>query len=642
MLKTLKPGAIVAEGWLREQLIRSREGMGGHLDELEPAMLRDPYLRHSSDKGWGESIQAGWGAEISGNFWFAEVVLAYSLDDEGLKKKVTDWVDGVLAARFPDGYMGTYTEQDDRFDDYNAWGTACGMRALLLYHDATGRQDVLDAVHDCLLWFCRNWAGDRKTRYAGGYIIEPLVWCYSLTGDKRLLDFAKEYEDWLCENDLFESSKNAYLSDAYHYNSNHTAGYANMVRLPGVLYPFTRDESDLRASVNGVRKLRHYSVHTSGAPCCNYEYLSPRDVNGDSEYCAFTFLHSTYAVLAGLTGEAKYGDWMEEIVFNAAEGARRKDEKSIGYMTTPNQTFIGPQTSSYTNDPHAAYAPVHPVSCCVVNSIAIVPDYVRNMMMTDGEGLYAVAYGPARVSFKGLTVREETLYPFRQSVAFTAEGEGECPFCLKVPEWADGWTLTRNGEGVDAERDEKGFLHTRIAAGDRLEIRFEAHPVALLVDDDDAAGHHPMSFKYGALTFVLHLKEHWYVEGDELARTPLPEGWHWWAAVPLVTGTPKRAPYEGNGYAKEDMYWNVAVDEKRVEESLRVVEREPDGYVWENPPLVMEMDAYKAPYLVAPYPHKTFEIYGDRQLVTRPLKLTLEPYGASNLRITYFPRADVD
>ena len=54
MLKTLKPGAIVAEGWLREQLIRSREGMGGHLDELEPAMLRDPYLRHSSDKGWGE------------------------------------------------------------------------------------------------------------------------------------------------------------------------------------------------------------------------------------------------------------------------------------------------------------------------------------------------------------------------------------------------------------------------------------------------------------------------------------------------------------------------------------------------------------------------------------------------------------
>ena len=71
MLKPLEPGKIVADGWLREQLLRSKDGMGGHLDELEPAMLLDPYLRHSSDSAWGSDIQAGWGAEISGNFWYA-------------------------------------------------------------------------------------------------------------------------------------------------------------------------------------------------------------------------------------------------------------------------------------------------------------------------------------------------------------------------------------------------------------------------------------------------------------------------------------------------------------------------------------------------------------------------------------------
>lgn len=641
MLKPLQAGKAVADGWLREQLLRSRDGMGGRLDELEPAMLRDPYLKHSSDKKWGD-VQAGWGAEISGNFWFAEVSLAFSLDDARMKRKVENWVNGALAARYPDGYMGTYTEQDDRMDDYNAWGTACGMRAMLLYYEATERQDVLDAVHDCMLWFCRNWTGDHKTRYAGGYIIEPMTWCYSLTGDERLLDFAKEYTAWLCENDLFESSKKAYLSDAYHYNSNHTAAYANMVRLPGLLYPYTHDETDLFASVNGVRKLRKYSVHTSGAPCCNYEYLSPRDVNGDSEYCSFTYLTDTYAALAGLTGQAQYGDWMEELVFNAAEGARRKDEKSIGYMTSANQTLIGAQTSSYTSDPHAAYAPVHPVSCCAVNSIAILPEFVRNMMMTDGQALYAVAYGPVRARFQGLTIREETLYPFRHTVSFIAEGTGGCPFRLKIPDWADGWTLKRNGTVLDCEKDENGFVHTEIAAGDRLDMQFHAHPVAVRVDDGDAAGRYPVSVKYGPLTFVLHLKENWRIEGDELARTPLPEGWHWWAAEPLLTGTPKRARYEWMGYMKEDIYWNVAVDEKRVEESLRVVEREPDGYVWENPPLLLEMDAYKAPYLVAPYPHKTFEIYGGPLTVTHKLRLTLEPYGASNLRITYFPRAELD
>ena len=27
-------GSITASGWIKEQLIRSRDGMGGHLDEL--------------------------------------------------------------------------------------------------------------------------------------------------------------------------------------------------------------------------------------------------------------------------------------------------------------------------------------------------------------------------------------------------------------------------------------------------------------------------------------------------------------------------------------------------------------------------------------------------------------------------------
>ena len=54
----------------------------------------------------------------------------------------------------------------------------------------------------------------------------------------------------------------------------------------------------------------------------------------------------------------------------------------------------------------------------------------------------------------------------------------------------------------------------------------------------------------------------------------------------------------------------------------------------------LHMTGYKAPYMVAPYPEKTFETFGKYQYVTEKVFLELVPYGCTNLRLTYFPKAD--
>ena len=99
----------------------------------------------------------------------------------------------MLKNQRPDGYLGAYTENDDMWEDFNAWGTNAGMKAMLAYYDATGREDVLEAVHKCMLWFCENWAGSKKTRYAGGVILETMELCYQRVGDPKLLHFINEY-----------------------------------------------------------------------------------------------------------------------------------------------------------------------------------------------------------------------------------------------------------------------------------------------------------------------------------------------------------------------------------------------------------------------------------------------------------------
>jgi len=169
-LRLLPPGSTTAKGWIKEQLLRNKEGMGGHLDELEPDMIATPYFDNRSSDVFHKEIRAGWGGEISGNYWYGLIQLAFALDDEGLKAKAARWVDGVLSNQRENGYLGTYTDNDDMMDDYNAWGTGSGLHALQAYYEATCKSEVLTAIYRCLLWFCENWAGDRKTRL---YDIDP-------------------------------------------------------------------------------------------------------------------------------------------------------------------------------------------------------------------------------------------------------------------------------------------------------------------------------------------------------------------------------------------------------------------------------------------------------------------------------------
>ena len=117
-LKSYPLGSITAEGFLREQLMKNKDGMGGHLDELEPGVIRDPFINRTHVGGWTDVDQAGWGAEISGNYWSGLIELAFSLNDKELIEKVTNWVDTMMKYQREDGYLGTYTT--DMLEDYNA------------------------------------------------------------------------------------------------------------------------------------------------------------------------------------------------------------------------------------------------------------------------------------------------------------------------------------------------------------------------------------------------------------------------------------------------------------------------------------------------------------------------------------------
>lgn len=633
-------GCIHAEGFLKEQLERSRDGMGGHLYELEPGMIADPFIHKTYVPAWGNGDQSGWGAEISGNYWTGYIQLAYTLNDPGMIEKATWWVDTMMTHQRADGYLGTYYEDDAKiYEDYNAWGTGCAMRGLIAFYEATGREDVLNAVHRCMLWFCKNWDGDHKTSYAGVYIVEPMIFTYYHTGDERLLRFSEEYLEYLCDHDIFAKSYKSMLYDEFHYYSDHTAGAATAFRMPALVYSANGRQELLEASKRRIEQIRAKVTQLSGSPVSVSEYYGPVGSVNETEYCSYAFYNQAYSYMSYITGDACYGDYMEEMFYNGAQGARKKDERAIAYLSAPNQVYATMNSSNATPDMQV-YAPCYPVSCCPVNAVSVVPEFIRGMILHDHAGnVYVAAYGPCSLNDGKVAFREETLYPFRSSVKFIMDCTGSFAMNLKIPAWSRGHRILVNGEDCTCAADTHGFAKVcrEWNPGDILEITFEAHIEVIRVDDTDAAGKHPIAVKYGALLYSYHIPERWMpTEGRPM--TKLPEGWSWYNVLPEYQEADAKDPHERIGLRRYQISWNVALDETLSEKDFTVEER-TGGYVWEDPPIRLHTHAYKAPYLCATYPIRTLEPFDEYQYVTDKLELTLEPYGCTNLRISYFPKA---
>ena len=633
-------GSIKAEGFLKEQMLRGKDGICGHLHELEPEMIADPYIKRAYVKAWEKGNQEGWGAEISGNYWTGYIEFAYTLQDPEMIRTATEWVDAVLKRQRPDGYLGTYCEEGANiYDDYNAWGTACGMRGLLAYYEATGRKDVLEAVHRCMLWFCKNWSGDNKTTYAGPFIVETMVQTYFLTGDNRLVDFSREFLEFVAENDIFGTSYRSFLEKPYTYNTSHTAGYGCQSRLPALLYTATGEEKYLKATAKALDDLYAHSVQVTGSPVSDNEYLSPVGAVAETEYCCYAFFNQTYSHMSRITGETKYGDRMEEMFYNGAQGARKKDEKAIAYMNTPNQVYAT-ERSSRTHWDAQAYAPCYPTSCCPVNAVAVIPEFIKGMILRDGaENVYLMAYGPCSLNCGETRLTVNTAYPFRNTVTVELDCEREFTLNLRIPAFSRGYTLTVNGETVNAE-EKNGFaaVNRRWKRGDRVTVSFKAVPETVELNDTDYSNNHPIAIRYGALVFALHIPERWSITAGR-PMTALPDGWHWYNVYPAFEEAKLKDSHERLGMRRHRICWNVAVDESLTAEDIEVEELPENGYVWENPTVKLHTYCYKAPDLFPPYPQTTYEPYGEYQAVTDRLPLTLVPYGCTNLRITYFPKA---
>ena len=73
-----------------------------------------------------------------------------------------------------------------------------------------------------------------------------------------------------------------------------------------------------------------------------------------------------------------------------------------------------------------------------------------------------------------------------------------------------------------------------------------------------------------------------------------------------------------------------------------MTEHEPDGYVWENPPVTLEVPLYPVEHICIHHARGMYETWGGPLSPTGDAEYcTLVPHGCTNLRVTYIARANV-
>lgn len=494
---TIPLRSVRPSGWLQEFLYRQAEGLTGNV-----AVSGYPY----GHKFWGTkedntagSYAAWWPYEQTGYWIDGALKCGYLAGDSGLYRQALKEIDFAIDHAADDGFIGPHNlREKDR------WPHAVFFRAVLGQYEITGEGRYLDAL-------IRHY---RSTPHPMGWDrdvtgVEILIYLYQESGEAELLKMAESLyarfnEQWP-ERDC---ALNMLLSDKK--ITEHGVTFNEEAKLAAMLYCATGTDEYLHAAVHGFARLDRQAGLADGLHSCS-EHIQGNTERDMHETCNITDHAWALAYLLQATGEARYADRIEQVIYNALPGSITKDFRALQYFSCPNQV-IATGTSNHNLFMRGlnwmSYRPDHEVQCCPGNLHRAMPNFVSKMWMrTEDGGIAAVLYGPGILQTiagpAGTTVRitAQTRYPFQESVDFLVEPEVPVsfPFCVRIPAWCRRPRLLLNGEPIEADLQAGSFfkLERIWQAGDVLRLEL---PFALALD---AWPNNGVSLRYGPLTLAL-------------------------------------------------------------------------------------------------------------------------------------------
>ncbi|MDQ3846840.1 MAG: glycoside hydrolase family 127 protein, partial [Bacteroidota bacterium] len=325
---------------------------------------------------------------------------------------------------------------------------------------------------------------------------------------------------------------------------------------------------------------------------------------------------------------------LEQIAFNALPTQITEDFLARQYFQQANQVMVTRQTRNFDQNhggTDVCYGLLTGYPCCTSNMHQGWPKFTQNLWYaTPDNGLAALVYAPSEVKAfvangTEVTFKEETLYPFDETVRFTfttAEKKKSVsfPFHLRIPGWCKKAVVKINGTTYqEAAGNTIVKIHRAWKSGDVVELQLPMHIFKNTWYENS------VSVERGPLVYALKMEEEWRKMNNE--KDPIEYGEIYYEITP-------KSPWN---------YGLIQVPADKMETAFAVTKRgQVSDYPWhpDRAPIAITTTARRIPSwglyngMAGPIP---FSITNGLETEHETEQIVLIPYGCTHLRISQFP-----
>jgi len=431
---------------------------------------------------------------------------SYSLGtypDKNLEKKVENLIQDIKGAQEDDGYLNTYftLEKEERFSDlpvkHELYCAGHLIEAAVAHHIATGKRSLLDVATRLADFICSTFGLGRREGAPGHEEIElALMKLYHLKGEKSYLDTAKFFID---ERGKGFAGGDEYRQDHMPFTEQgEIVGHAvrAMYLMSGAtdVYRETNNKTFMDTIERLWENMTQAKMYVTGGIGSRYKgeafgknYELPNDRAYAETCAAIGNIFWNYRMLQ-LTGDAKYADVMEKVLYNGFLSGISLDGKKYFYQN--------PLQSDGTHRRASWFA----CACCPPNIARLLSSLGGYFYSVSGEGVWVHLYGESEVTTnidkdRKVTLHQHTDYPWSGEVSIQIFSHKEVPFTLflRIPGWCQNAEVLVNGKPAEESVEPASYfpINRSWKDGDEIQLNIPM-PVQFLQT-------HPHSHNTGRL-----------------------------------------------------------------------------------------------------------------------------------------------
>lgn len=454
--------------------------------------------------------------------WLEAVAYELARTGDGALQQMADTAIGlVAAAQQPDGYVNTYftvVEPDRRWADldfgHELYCAGHLFQAAVAFHRAIGDRRLLDVAVRFADYIDSVFGPDKRHGACGHPEIEmALIELFRETGEPRYLNLARFFIDQRGQGKMRGLG---WAGAEYHQDrvplrqATEIEGHAvrAMYLMAGAtdLYLETGEQALLDALLRLWRDMTARKLFITGGVGSRYEgesFGDPYELPSDRCYCetcaAIGSIMWNWRMLL-VTGQAQFADLIEQTIYNGFLSGLALDGAHFFY--------VNPLLS------RGDYARLewYGVPCCPPNIMRTIATVEQYLATADAQGVQIHLYHPATIKTtleggRAVGLRMETAYPWDGNVRLTVEETDGSVWglSLRIPAWAEGAELRVNGEAVGsaAQAGHYAVIERAWQTGDAVELTLPMTPCLVEPHPWIDAVRHSLAIRRGPLLYCL-------------------------------------------------------------------------------------------------------------------------------------------